>query len=140
MTAAAMGLTLLVLPPSPTSLHLAAAYGVVGLLGFLAQIVIGMEQRLLPLFTWFWAYARSDFKVPPRAPLAMGDQTLQGLGFAGWAAGVPLLAAGMFRASAPLVAAGAWSLFAAVLLATLDTVFVLLHARTDPLVNADASR
>ena len=130
--AAGLGMSLLILPSTPKTLQAAAAYGVFGLVGFLAQIVVGMEQRLLPLFTWFWAYARSDFKVPPTPPLAMGDRTLQALGFLGWLAGVPLLADGMFRASGPLVAAGAWSLFAAVLLATLDTVFVLLHVRTDP--------
>jgi len=127
--AAAIGIALLVLPTSPSSLHLAAAYGVFGLVGFLAQMVVGMEARLLPLVTWFWAYERSNFRVPPAAPLTMRDRLLQAFVFAGWSLAVPALAAGMFLESAPLVAAGAWSLFAAVAVGTLDNVAVLSHMR-----------
>ncbi len=127
--AAGLGIALLVMPASPMSLHLAAVYGVLGLVGFLAQMVVGMEARLLPLVTWFWAYERSDFRVPPASPFAMRDRSLQAIVFAGWSIGVPALAAGMFWEAAPLVAAGAWSLFAAVAIATVDNALVLTHMR-----------
>jgi hypothetical protein len=127
--AAGMGIVLLVIPTSPNSLHLAAAYGVFGLVGFLAQMVVGMETRLLPLVTWYWAYERSGFRVPPAAPLTMRDGTLQAIVFAGWTIGVPALAAGMFFEAAPLVSTGAWSLFAAVATSTLDNVGVLTRLR-----------
>ena len=64
--AAAIGLTLLVVPSSPRTLQAAAAYGVLGLIGFLAQMVLAMEARLLPMVTWFWAYAASGYREPPR--------------------------------------------------------------------------
>jgi hypothetical protein len=127
--AAATGAALLVLPPSPISLRLAAAYGAFGLLGFLAQMVVGMEARLLPLATWYWAYERSQFRVPPASPLTMRDRTLQAIVFAGWTIGVPALAAGLLFEAVPLVAIGAWSLFAAVATATLDSIGVLTHVR-----------
>jgi len=125
--AAVIGFTLLLAPASAASLHLAAAYGVLALVGFLAQMVVAMETRLLPLVTWYWGYARSDFRVPPASPFSMRDRSLQAIVFAGWVAGVPALAAGMFNESAPLVAAGAWSLFAAVAIATVDHGLVLSH-------------
>jgi len=129
VTAVACGVTLLVMPPSPLALRVAAAYGVFGLIGFLAQMVVAMEARLLPLATWYWSYERTNFRVPPPSPLVMRDRSLQAIVFAGWSIGVPALAAGMFFESPPLAAAGAWSLFAAVAIATLDNVLVLTHMR-----------
>jgi hypothetical protein len=125
--AVAIGLMLLVVPASPRSLHAAAAYGVFGLVGFLAQMVVAMEGRLLPLAAWYWAYARSEFRVPPPAPVAAHDRTLQSLVFIGWSTGVPVLAGGLFFESPGLLAAGAWSLFASVALGTLDHVLALRH-------------
>jgi hypothetical protein len=129
--AAGCGLALLVMPASPTSLHIAAVYGVFGLVGFLAQMVVGMEARLLPLVTWFWAYERSSFRVPPASPYTMRDSGMQAVVFAGWSIGVPAIAAGMFLEAPMAVAIGAWSLFAAVTIATLDNVAVLSHMRRE---------
>ena len=130
--ATAIGLVLLAAPPSVRMLHLAAAYGVLGLVGFLAQMVVAMEARLLPMVTWFWSYERSHYTVPPPSPHAMRDRLLQTLVFAGWSTGVPALAAGMYLESATLVAIGAWALFAGVAIATLDNAFVILRA--DPIL------
>ena len=133
VAASAIGLTLLVVPVSPRTLHAAAAYGVFGLVGFLAQMVVAMQARLLPLFTWYWAYARNEYRIPPAPPLAMRDRGLQAVVFAGWTLGVPLLAAGFSLESARLLAAGAWSLFAAVAIGALDNVLVIRHAtRSSP--------
>jgi hypothetical protein len=126
--AVAIGLFLLVAPLSPRTLHAAAAYGVFGLVGFLGQMVVAMQARLVPMVTWFWAYESSEARVPPPSPQAMRDRSLQALVFAGWTAAVPALAAGLFLESAPLVAFGAWALFAGVMLAALDNGFVLAHA------------
>ena len=60
--ASALGLWLTIAEPSPAMLRVAMAYGVFGLVGFLAQIVVGMEGRLLPVFAWYWAYANTGFK------------------------------------------------------------------------------
>lgn len=122
------GMTLLVVPMSTTSLHAAAAYGVFGLVGFLAQMVVGMEVRLLPMVTWSWAYARSGCRVPPPSPHDMRDRTLQVLGLAGSIVGVQALAAGLAIESAPLVGVGATALCAAVAIAAVDHVCVLSGA------------
>jgi hypothetical protein len=127
IAAAGIGAVLLVLPTSSWTLHAAAAYGVFGLVGFLGQMVVAVEVRLLPLFTWYWAYARGDFKVAPAPPLTMRDPLLQAIVFVTWTLAVPALAAGFALESAVWIAAGAWSLFAAVSTAALDNVFVLLH-------------
>jgi hypothetical protein len=131
VAATAIGLALLVLPMSPRTLHAAAAYGVLGLVGFLAQMVVAMEARLLPLVTWFWAYASSDYRVAPPSPHRMRDRTLQAVVFAAWTIGVPALAAGMYRESAVLVALGGWALFLGVAIATIDNVFVIFSAARD---------
>jgi hypothetical protein len=126
--AMAIGLILLVVPSSPRALHAAAAYGVLGLLGFLAQMVVAMEARLLPMVTWFWTYSRSGHKVPPPSPHTMRDTTLQAIVFGGWSIGVPALAVGMVLESARWVGIGAWTLFAAVAIATLDSALVVAHS------------
>jgi hypothetical protein len=128
MAAGAIGLGLLTARASPQTLHAAAAYGVLGLVGFLAQMVVAMEARLLPLATWFWAYARSHHRVVPPSPHDMRDRFLQAIVLAGWTVGVPALAGGMFVESARLVALGAWSLFAGVVIAALDSALVVAHA------------
>jgi hypothetical protein len=128
LVAIPLGWMLLVLPPSTASLRAAAAYGVLGLLGFLAQMVAGMEARLLPLVTWTWAYARSGFRVPPASPHAMRDRTLQALALAGWLMGVPAFAIGLAFESAVAVGSGASALFAAVAIGAIDHVFVVAHA------------
>jgi len=119
--AAAIGMMLLVRPPSPAMLRAAAAYGVLGLVGFLAQMVVAMEARLLPMVTWFWAYAASNYRIPPPSPHVMRDRTLQAIVFVAWTVGVPALATGMFIESARLVGIGAWALFVGVAIATIDS-------------------
>ncbi|PWT83543.1 MAG: hypothetical protein C5B57_06675 [Blastocatellia bacterium] len=125
--AIAIGLTLLVVPISARTLHAAAAYGVLGLVGFLAQMVVAMEARLLPMVTWSWAYAGSDYRVPPPSPHAMRDRLLQGIVLAGWTIAVPALTAGMYLESARLVSLGAWSLLVGVAIATTDNAFVVAY-------------
>lgn len=125
----ALGLFLLTAPLSATSLHAAAAYGVLGLIGFLAQMVVAMETRLLPMVSWYWAYAASDYLVPPPSPHGLREQTLQAVVLAAWVLGVPALAGGMAIESAGLVALGTASLFAGVGVASVDHVFVLIGAR-----------
>jgi hypothetical protein len=132
IVAGVIGVTLLVVPVSPRSLQWATAYGVFGLVGFLAQMVIAMEARLLPMVSWFWAYEASRYKVPPPSPHVMRDRILQAIVFGGWTVGVPALAMGMSAASAPLVSFGAWALFVGVALATLDSVSVVSQALRPP--------
>jgi hypothetical protein len=127
-TAIVFGMILAVQPPSARMLAAAAAYGVLGLIGFLAQMVVAMEARLLPMAVWFWAYAAAGYRTAPPSPHVMRDRHLQAVVAAGWAIGVPLLAAGMFRTSAAMVGGGAWAIAAAMAVATLDNVWVVARA------------
>ena len=138
--AAAFGLALLIAPMSSRTLPAAAAYGVLGLVGFLAQMVVAMEARLLPMVTWFWAYAGSGYRVPPPSPHTMRDRSLQAIVYGGWTVGVPALSAGMFFESARLVGVGAWALFVGVAVATLDNAFVVAHASTHSAISASTTR
>jgi hypothetical protein len=123
--AVAIGLTLLLAPPSPRTLHAAAAYGALGLVGFLGQMVVAMQARLLPMATWFWAYEQSGYRVAPPSPHAMRDRFLQAVVFTAWSLGVPALATGLFLESAGLVRLGAAALLAGVAVGAVDNVFVV---------------
>jgi hypothetical protein len=126
VAATALGLALLLLPPSPAMLRAAAAYGVLGLIGFLAQMVIAMEARLVPMITWFWAYAASGYRIAPPSPHVMRDRWLQVVTFIGWTLGIPVLASGVFVESAVAVRLGAGALLVGVVAAAIDNAFVVI--------------
>jgi hypothetical protein len=104
-------------------------YGVLGLIGFLAQMVVAMETRLIPMVTWFWTYAASGYRAAPPSPHAMRQRRLQAIVFAGWTIGVPVLACGMFLESGLLVRVGTSALFIAVVLAAADHALVIRTIR-----------
>ncbi len=126
--ASALGLWLVCAPLSSATLRVAMAYGVFGLVGFLAQIVVGMEGRLLPLFAWYWAYANTGYKVPPPSVHTMAWRGGQELVFALWLFGVPALAGGLAFDAVPFVAAAAWALLAATVLDSIGVARILRHA------------
>ncbi len=116
VVACAIGLYLVFAPPSDMSLRLAIAYGVFGLVGFLAQMVVGMQARLVPLLAWYLALADSGFKGPVVPPYAMPIRSLQQVIFTVWAFAVPSIAVGFALNAIPLLSAGAWTLLAGVIL------------------------
>jgi hypothetical protein len=126
--AATIGVWLAALDVSETTLRLAMAYGVFGLVGFLGQMVIGMEGRLLPLFAWYWAYANTGYRGPVTPPHAMGSNGVQMLVFVLWLFGVPWLAGGLSLDAVLFVRAGAWCLLGATLLDTANVIRILRHA------------
>lgn len=119
---------LVLAPMSPWTLRVAAAYGVLGLVGFFSQLVAGMEYRLLPYFAWYWAFANTNFEGPVANPHEMPLPGVQAVAFYLWLGGVPVLAAGFLQASPALVAAGAWSLVAAVTIGAIDAIAISAHA------------
>jgi hypothetical protein len=64
----ALGVWLTIAESSASTLRITMAYGVFGLVGFLAQMIVGMEGRLLPIFAWYWAYANNGNKGPVPSP------------------------------------------------------------------------
>ena len=126
--ASALGVWLTLAEPSSNTLRVAMAYGVFGLVGFLAQMVVGMESRLLPVFAWYWAYANTSDKGPVPSPHEMAWRYGQELVFLLWLFGVPALAGGLALDAVPFVRAGAWCLFAATLVDGANVARVLRHA------------
>ncbi len=121
VVAALLGIWLTLAPQSEAMLRVATVYGVLGLVGFLAQMVVGMEGRLLPLFAWYWAYANTGYKGPVPAPHEMPWRGAQDAIFLLWLAGVPALALSLAFDKAAIVRAAAACLLVA---GALDSVSV----------------
>ncbi len=120
LLACVCGVTLASISVSEAAMRVALLYGVLGLLGGLAQAVVGFERRLLPMAASCWDLQGSgDVPPVPRRPVAAAPTFLM------WFVGVPLVAAGFFVNEAAILASGAWLLFAASLLMSLD-LFLLL--------------
>lgn len=130
--ASGLGVWLTLAPPSSGMLRVAMAYGVFGLVGFLAQMVVGMEGRLLPIFAWYWAYANTGYKGPVPSQHEMPWRNGQELVFVLWLFGVPALAGGLAFDAVPFVSAAAWCLLAATLLDAVSVARILRHAFLTP--------
>jgi len=99
------GLTLAALPLSDWTLRLALLYGTFGLVGFLAQVITGFEQRILPVAAAYWGFRGAS---PPLVGTVASFL---------WLPGVPAIGAGLFLDMPALLSAGAWLLLTATLLA-----------------------
>lgn len=140
-----LGLALVLAPPATWKLQAALVYGVAGLLGFLAQMVLGVHARLLPIWVWLRAYGGAAFPAgglpsAPPTPHQMPPRRLQWAVLLLWSAGVPLLAVGLARDSLALVAAGGWSLLGAVAAHALVAATVVLHRRGENPVTVHSIR
>ena len=129
LLAAGLGLALVFSPPAPWKIPATLIYGVLGLIGFLAQMVIGVNARLLPLFSWLTAYAGDAFRTVPPSPHAMPSRALQAWTLALWSVGVPLLAAGLALDRMAWLTAAGWALLAAVVLDGIGAARVILRGR-----------
>jgi hypothetical protein len=105
----------------------ALAYGVFGLVGFLAQAIIGFELHLLPTVAAYWALQPSGGTAISVRPAA--SELQRSAIYCAWLAGVPAVAAGLFFDVPMGLAAGAWLLFAAVVLAAIDAAIIVFPAR-----------
>jgi hypothetical protein len=95
LVAAGTGLVL-TLPVSPAwTIPLGWAYGVAGLVGFLAQVVMGIHGRLLPLHGWYRMFEARGLKPPARSAHTLASPALARIILMTWAAGVPLLLVGL---------------------------------------------
>jgi hypothetical protein len=120
------GAALIASPEAAWTPRLRAVYGVLGVVGFLAQIVVGVRTRILPMFAALHVNLARGCDVPPITPAHMGSVRARWAVLLPWITGVPLLAAGVFVPSAPLIGAAAWLLLAATII---DGVEAWLIAR-----------
>lgn len=119
--AAVLGMILAVSEMSDLTLRLALAYGVFGLVGFLAQMIAGVQLRLLPLLGWFTAASTGS-------PHTVTSTRLAAVSFILWLWGVPALAVGFALDAIPLLTAGALVLEAAVVIGAIQAVRAARYA------------
>lgn len=123
--ATGLGLWIAATPAGPSSAWLAMVYGVIGLVGFLAQLVAGIEARILPLFQWHTSFAASGRTRRPPSPHGQESSVRRAAIVCSWTGAVPCLAVGLTIAQADWVRAGAALLLAAALLQTFGLIRTL---------------
>lgn len=113
VVALGLGVAVSIGVPEDFRAPLAWTYGVAGLVGFLAQVVVGIQGRLVPLYAWYRALAARDGAPPVRGANELPSAAFARIIFLAWTPGVPLLAWGlaaerhaMIRISAGLLLAG----------------------------------
>ena len=95
VVAAVTGLVL-TFPISPAqTVSLGWAYGVAGLVGFLAQVVMGIQGRLLPLHGWYRMFEARGLQPPARSAHTLASPALAKAILVTWACGVPSLIFGL---------------------------------------------
>lgn len=104
-------------------------YGVAGLVGFLAQMVVGVQGRLVPMYAWYRAKAARGGTPPARAANELPSEPFARVIFVSWAVGVPCLAWGLAQQRLTAVAGGAAALFCGVSTGAAYLAYMLYRAR-----------
>ena len=128
LVAAVLGSALALAPAGAWKVRAAMAYGVFALIGFLAQMIIGIAARILPMFSWMHYYVGSDFKAIPPSQYTMHHRGLQASGFLLWTIGVPLLAWGLSFDHWRMVSTAGTLLFVALACNGINAVYIARHA------------
>jgi len=127
--AMAVGIALLLLEDEVMVLRLGALYGVLGIVGFLAQFIVGIAGRLLPLTFWMQEFVRGGYEFLAVPLHQLPDRRLQLTVVAGWGLGVPILAAGVWLARPDIVRAAACVLLVGALGDAANRIVVQRRAR-----------
>ena len=85
-------------------------YGGAGILGFPAQMVVGIQGRLVPMHAWYRSMAKRDGAPPAISAHRLIEPRLARAILLGWAVGVPLLLGGLAAARPAAIALGAAAL------------------------------
>jgi hypothetical protein len=123
--AASSGLVLTLPIPAPWIIALGWIYGTAGLVGFLAQIVVGIQGRLLPLFGWYRMMERGDMQPPTRSARTLASSGVAKSMLVAWVAGIPLLILRLASGINPVIAAGASSLLIGVSLGAAQGIVIV---------------
>ena len=113
-------------------------YGVAGLVGFIAQIVVGIQGRLVPMYAYYRAMASRQGAPPERAANALPSAAFARPIFIAWSVGVPGLALGLATGHRLSIAMAAGVLLGGVSLG-LAYVLWLVREASRPLPSATAS-
>ena len=112
-------------------------YGVTAIVGFVSQMVVGIQGRLLPMHAWYVAMGqRGGGTPPPRSVHDLYEAPVARVIFLLWLVGVPLLAAGLGGQRDVFVRAGASLLAASVALQAAYGVRMVLRAGRAPVATS----
>ena len=103
-------------------------YGVAGIIGFLAQVIAGMQGRLVPMYAWYVAFEAGGRTPPPHSVHTLASPPLARAIFVTWTAGVPALAFGLAAERLTIISAASGLMLAAVLLN--GAQLALTHSRS----------
>jgi hypothetical protein len=106
LLAASAGITLTFPVPVTWMIPLGWFYGTAGLIGFLAQIIVGIQGRLLPLHGWYRRFDAEGTTPPDRSAHTLASHRLAKWILIAWSAGVPILAAGLAASLPALICLG----------------------------------
>jgi hypothetical protein len=129
LIAAPAGLVLLLPIPETWIGRLAWIYGTFGLVGFLTQIVTGIQGRLLPMHAWYRAFEAGGLQPPTQSAHVLASQTLSKYACITWGIGVAVLAAGLAAQVHATISTGAALLLAGVVLNLAQGVHIVRAAR-----------
>jgi hypothetical protein len=129
LVAAGVGLALTIEPAGSRQIRLGWFYGVAGLLGFVAQIVVGIQGRLVPLYAYYRAMAARAGQPPERAANQLPSAAFARPIFLAWTAGVPWLAWGLVTGQTASVAGASVVLLGGVAAGALYLAFLMRAAR-----------
>ena len=116
----------LTLPVAPTLLvGLGWVYGTAGLAGFLAQVVVGIQGRLLPMYGWYRMLESGNLQPPARSAHTLASHGLAKAILLTWALGVPLLAVGLTADLQWMIALGSAVLLAGVALNATQAITIV---------------
>jgi hypothetical protein len=116
LVAGVTGLMLTLPVPASWTIPLGWIYGVSGLIGFLAQVVTGIQGRLLPLYGWYRMFERASLEPPAQSAHTLANRTLAKAVLVTWTLGVPVLLAGLMSGTSPVTAIGSLILLGGVAL------------------------
>ena len=133
--AATLGIVLTLTAGHNWRLRLMWVYGVAGLVGFIAQIVVGIQGRLVPMYAYYRAMASRRGVPPERAANALPSAAFARPIFIAWSVGVPGLAWGLAGGHRLSIAMAAGVLLGGVTLG-LAYLLWLMHQASRPLPSA----
>jgi hypothetical protein len=127
LVALAIGVLLSIGVSDARRLQMMWMYGAAGLVGFLAQMVVGMQGRLVPLYAWYRAYASTE-SPPARAANALLSVAFARSIFLCWAVAVPALVWGVSQTDPLAIRVGAVGLLSGLGVGAAYLLFLLNRA------------
>ncbi|AMY08387.1 Cbb3-type cytochrome oxidase, subunit 1 [Luteitalea pratensis] len=105
------------------------AYGATGIL-FVAQMVSGIQGRLMPMYAWYRALERRDGDLPRQSVHRLIAPSLALSVFLAWLVGLPVLTVGLMNEHPGSIATGSAALLCATLISAAHGVLIIRRAQS----------